>query len=441
MKKTISAEFTFIKLLKFTLPSMIMMIFLSLYTIVDGFFVARFVGTNALSAINIVYPLISLFVAIGIMFSAGGSAFVAKKLGENKKDEASKDFSLIILSGFIFSVILSVISIIFIDPIIITLGANEEIFKYCKDYLIILLIFAPLSVLQMEFEYFFITAGKPGISLLLGIFAGLTNMILDYIFIVPLNMGIAGAAYATAASYCIPAIGGLIYFSRKSGWLYFSSFKFNLNVILKSASNGSSEMVSNLAASVITFIFNILMMKFAGPDGVAAITVILYIQFVMTALYLGFSRGVTPIISYNLGMRNFIYMRKLLKMCWIFIFISSVSVFIFAEAMSHFTAAIFASGNESVFKLTKQGMNIFSISFLFAGINIFASALFTALSDGKNSAIISFARTFIFTIAGIFIMTHFFGILGIWLSVPIAEALTIILSVFLMSKYLKQTIE
>ncbi|MGB5824786.1 MAG: MATE family efflux transporter [Proteocatella sp.] len=432
MTHSISKEFKFGELLKFAFPSIIMMMLLSFYTIVDGFFVARFVGTDALSAISIVYPLISVIIAIGVIFATGGSALVATQMGEGLAQMARKNFTLIVISAVTASVIIAVASLVFIKPVVIFLGARGSLILLCEKYLIILLLFAPVSVLQMLFQSFFVTAGKPGLGLGFTVSAGLCNIILDYIFIVPMDMGIQGAALATGISYCLPAISGLIFFSRNKSGLGFSIPSMDFAVILKSCFNGSSEMITNISGSVIALIFNIFMMKFVGSDGVAAISVIMYCQFLMTSLFLGFSIGVSPIIGFHHGAQNKVYLKKLLKMCWGFIFVASILVFIVAIGSSKLISGLFSQENSAVYLLIRRGMFIFSFSFLFAGINIFSSAVFTALSDGKTSAAISFSRTFLFTILGIFIMTRLFAIDGLWLSIPFAEAVTALITVFIL---------
>lgn len=434
MTHSISKEFKLGELLKFAFPSIIMMMLLSFYTIVDGFFVARFVGTYALSAISIVYPLISVIIAVGVMFASGGSAVVATQLGEGKTEAARKNFTLIVISAVTVSLIITAASLVFIKPIMSFLGADGSLILLCEEYLITLLLFAPMSVLQMLFQSFFVTAGKPGLGLLFTVSSGLCNIILDYIFIVPMGMGIQGAALATGMSYCIPAISGLIFFSRNKSGLHFSVPIMDFTLILKSCFNGSSEMITNLSGSAIALIFNIFMMKFVGPDGVAAISVIMYCEFLMTSLFLGFSIGVSPIIGFHHGAQNKVYLKKLLKMCWGFIFIASIIVFIVAINSSTLVSGLFSQEHSAVYLLIRRGMFIFSFSFLFAGNNIFSSAVFTALSDGKTSAAISFSRTFLFTMLGIFIMTRLFAIDGLWLSIPFAEAVTAMITLFILFK-------
>lgn len=424
MNQTISKEFKLTELLQFAVPSIIMMVFLSLYMIVDGFFVSRFVGTDALSSVNITYPFSSIFVALGVMFAAGGSAVVATQMGEKKMQDANRSFSLIVCCCFCTAFFIALPALIWIEPLVKLLGAEGNLIPLCKQYLFVLILFAPIAILQILFQNFFVTAGKPAIGLILTVIAGLCNMLFDYIFIAIMDMGISGAAYATAMGYCIPAVGGILFFLKNKQGLHFVIPKWNAAVLLKSSANGSSEMVTNLSTSVTTFLFNLLTMNYFGSDGVAAITVILYCQFLMTSLFMGFSIGVAPIISYHFGAENIAYLKKLKHMCWKFILISSFIVFAFSLSCTELIASIFSDKSSGVYPLICRGMNIFSFSFLFAGANIFASAMFTAISDGKTSAIISFSRTFLFIVVGFYAMIQLFEVDGIWLAIPFAELCT-----------------
>lgn len=432
MNQLIAKEFKAAGLLRFALPSIIMMIFVSLYTIVDGFFVSRFVGTDALSAVNLVYPVVSIVVAIGVMFATGGNAVVSIKLGEGNLEKAKKDFSLIALATVATCTVFCILVLIFIEPVVRLLGADASLTQLCITYLTPLMLFAPMSALQMLFQSFFVTAGKPGLGLTLTITAGLCNMVFDYIFIVPMNMGIVGAAYATVMGYMIPSIGGLLLFVRKSeSGLCFVRPAFDKKALLNSCTNGSSEMVTNLSGSVTTLLFNIVMMKLVGADGVAAITVVLYSQFLMTSLFMGFSIGVAPIVSYHYGAGNNRYLHKLYRICIGFVLACSVLIFAVAFLSSGFIAGVFAPSGSAVAVMAAGGLKLFAFSFLFAGINIFASALFTALSDGKTSAGISFSRTFFFTVLGILILSALWQVNGVWLAIPFAEALTFIIVIII----------
>lgn len=438
MGNILSKKFTTKSLLKFTIPTIIMMVFMSLYTMVDGIFVANLIGPNALSAVNIAYPAISIIVALAIMLATGGSAVVARKMGEGKSRESKENLTLLFCVGIGIGFLVLIIGCIFTEPIIKMLGASEVLYEYTYDYLKTLMFFAPFAMLQMLFQYFFVTAGKPKMGLFAIIGGGVANIILDYVFIAIFNMGIAGAAVATGIGYCIPAVVGLYYFTfKRNGTLYFVKPKIDIKMIIESCLNGSSEMVTNLAMAITTFLFNIIMLRYLGEDGVAAITIVLYSQFLLTAVYLGFSSGVAPIISYNYGEGNQTELKKLFKISMLFITISSVIIFAASIILSPNIVSVFAKADTKVFEIAINGFLLFAISYLFTGFNIFASSMFTALSNGKVSATISFVRTFVFLVVGILFLPVLIGENGIWLAVPAAEILTIVISFAYMIKLRK----
>ena len=434
-RNPLAKEFHTLSLIKFAFPSMVMMVFMGLYTIIDTIFVARFVDTNALSSINIVCPVINIIVGLGTMLATGGSAIVAKKMGSGNIEEARSNFTLIIITGVITGLVITIIGLLFLDKIIWGLGASEVLFPYCKDYLAIQLIFVIGNIMQVLYQNLFVTAGKPTLGLVLSVLAGLANIAFDYIFIVLLQMGIKGAALGTGIGYMIPTVIGTIFFLTGRSELHFCKPQMDASVLLKSCSNGASEMVSQLSTAVTTFLFNATMMKLLGEDGVAAITVIIYSQFLLTALYIGFSMGVAPIISYNYGSENVKQQKKVVRICFCFILVISVFVFLLSFFAGESIAKIFAENNKNVFEITKNGFSIFSFGFLFSGCNIFASALFTALSNGKVSATISFLRTFGFIMISLLILPKFLEVTGVWLAIPIAELLTFILTIYLIFKY------
>lgn len=434
----LAKSFHTVSLIKFAFPSMVMMLFMGLYTIVDTIFVARFVDTNALSSINIVCPVINIIVGLGTMLGTGGSAIVAKKMGSRKMDEARSNFTLIIITGIITGLIITVIGFLFLDEIIYGLGASEILFPYCKDYLMVQLVFVVGNIMQVLYQNLFVTAGKPTLGLILSILAGIANVVFDYVFIVLMQMGIKGAALGTGIGYMIQTLIGTIFFLTRRSELHFCIPKMDTFVLLKSCSNGASEMVSQLSTAVTTFLFNATMMKLLGEDGVAAITVIIYSQFLLTTLYIGFSMGVAPIISYNYGSENVKQLKKVVCICFGFIMTISIFVFLFSFFAGENIAKIFAENNQNVFEITKMGFIIFSFSFLFSGYNIFASALFTALSNGKASATISFLRTFGCITVFLFILPGFLQVTGVWLAVPIAELLTLMLTIYLIFRYRKR---
>ncbi len=436
MHNTLAQKFGILSLLKFTFPTIVMMVFMSLYTMVDGIFVSNLIGENALSAINIVFPASSIIIAISIMLATGGSAIIGKYMGEGKSQSAKEFFTLLIIIGLIFGVITLILGFLFIEPLITLLGSTPSLHDYCYSYLKILLIFAPFSVLQMLFQFFFVTAGKPNWGLFSTIAGGVVNILLDYILIVPLQMGIAGAALGTGIGYSIPAICGLIYFTFcRTGTLYFVKPKWDGPALLQSCFNGSSEMVTNLATAVTTLLFNIVMLKYLGENGVAAITIVLYAQFLLTSVYLGFSSGIAPILSYNYGEGNHQELHKIYRISMGFICISSILILLLSLSLSSHIVTVFVSSDSAVFPIARHGFVLFSMSYLITGFNIFASSMFTAFSNGKISAIISFLRTFVFIIFAILFLPSMIGANGIWLSVPMAELLTLIISFGYMIRY------
>lgn len=434
MSNSIAKDFKFFSLLRFALPTMVMMIFMSLYSIVDGIFISRLLGTNALSAANIVYPVISIVFAVGIMLSTGGSALIAKKLGEGKEREAREDFSFLTLVSFLFGIAILLIGNIFIEPIVRALGSTDALLPYCVDYLSVSLLLAPAAMLQMMFQTFFVTAGKPLIGLMLTISGGVANMILDYLFMGPFNVGISGAALATGIGELIPAVIGLFYFLFTRHSLYLTKPVVRFQVLKESCFNGSSEMVTNLSTAVVTYLFNITMLKFLGEPGVAAITIVLYGQFLFNALYMGFSMGVAPVISYNHGSQNLPLLKRIFKICIGFISISSILITIMALVSSPVIVEIFTPIGSATYDIAKTGFFLFSINYIFAGINIYSSSMFTAFSDGKVSALISFVRTFVLIVLNILLLPYLIGVNGVWLAVPAAEFMTLFLSVYLFYK-------
>ncbi|MDO5407741.1 MAG: MATE family efflux transporter [Eubacteriales bacterium] len=430
----LSKDFTISSLLKFAFPTMLTMVFMGLYTIGDTIFVSRFVNTDALSAINIVTPIINLIVGLGTMLATGGSAIIARKMGAGRSKEASQDFTLIVLSGAILGILIAITGNLFLDDIIYFLGASEILFPYCKGYLFVLLFFTPASMLQVLFQNLIITAGRPSFGMVLSISAGAINVLLDYVFMVLLNMGIKGSALGTGIGYLIPTIISIAFFLTGKGSMQFKKPAFRFSVLFESCSNGCSEMVSQAAAAITTFLFNATMLKLLGENGVAAITIIIYSQFLLTTLYIGFSMGVAPVISYNYGGKNHQRLKKVFRICLLFIVTVSALIFAISIFFGSYLVNIFSSTGTPVYDIAKNGFLIFSFSFLCCGINIFTSATFTALSNGKISAIISFLRTFGLITILLLTLPQILGVNGVWLAVPIAELITLIVSIAFLQK-------
>lgn len=438
MSNALEQKITVPSVLKFTMPSIIMMVVLSLYTVVDGMFVSRLVNTDAFSAVNIVYPLLSVIIALGTMFGSGTTAIVSRKMGEGKRREANEIVSFIVLFTILLAVVLSVFIFIFLGDIILLLGANEAIYDYCYAYAMPLVFFLPANILQTQFQALFIANGKPHVGLTVTILGGLANVFLDYYFIAVLGMGISGAAISTGIGYSIPALYGLAYFKwNKKANLYFVKPKANWKVLLHASINGSSEMVSNLSGSVTTFLFNIIMMRLVGPDGVAAISVILYLDFVMIAISLGYSMGVAPLFSFNYGRGDHDKLKKLFKLSLLFCLatgaVLTAGTLIFAREL----AGTFVHQGTAVYEMAAAGLSIYALSSVFKGYNIFASAMFTAFGNGTISALLSFLRTLVFLVACLLGLAAAFGLDGVWYALPLAEILASVVAVICTVKYRK----
>ncbi len=346
---------------------------------------------------------------------------------------------MIVYVGIVVSIICATLALIFIEPLLKFLGATEILYDYCYIYGLILILFMPVEMLQVLFQYYFVTAGKPTFGLIATICGGVANIGLDYLFIVIFDMGVAGAALATGIGFSIPAIFGLLYFIfYRKGTLYLVKTKLEIKVLGKICSNGSSEMVVNLAISVTTILYNLVMLKYLGEDGVAAITIVLYAEFLLVAIFLGYSSGVAPLLSYNFGEKNIVSLKKLFKKSLVFISTISIVMFFTARFLAGPISGIFAQKGSYVYNLALEGFEIFSFGFLFIGINVFASALFTSLSNGKISALISFLRTFLLLSIMIILLPTLFGIDFIWAAVPIAEAMSLVIATVCVIKYRKR---
>lgn len=421
-------EWTGAALLRFALPTMAMMLFMGLYTMADTVFVARFVHTDALSAVNIVCPAINVTVGLGTMLAAGGNAVISRKLGAGQEQEAGEDLALLTLAAAAIGLLLFAAGSRRLDDLVGLLGAGERLSPYCRAYLGTLLFFFPANVVQTVFASLFVTAGRPGLGLGLSVLGGLSNILLDYILIVPCGLGIRGAALGTGVGYLLPAAAGIFFFARNRGGLSFAKPKRRWEVLGESCLNGSSEMVGQLSAAVTTFLFNITMMELAGEDGVAAITILIYAQFLLNTLYIGFSMGVAPVIGYQCGSRNAARQKRVVRFCVGFILAVSVLICTASRLGGPCLVRLFAPGGSEVCRLSSDGFAVFSYSFLFCGLNIFTSALFTALSNGKWSAILSFLRTFVLLSGGILLLPRRLGVAGVWLAVPAAEGLMFFVS-------------
>ncbi len=425
----------FKSVIKFTIPSIIAMIFMGLYTMVDGIFVSNFIGANALSAINIVFPVIGIFIAIGTMFGTGGNAVCATLLGEGKANEAKKKLTLFVVTAFLLGLIILVLVTTNIVNILYFLGANDETYQYAYDYLFIIAIFAPFAIAQIILENAMIASGRPELSLVTILAGGATNLVLDYVFI-KMGLGMTGIGIATGLGYVVPCVIGIVFFStnkaKKS--LHFVRFSNDIKSILKAMSNGSSEMVAMLSTSVITYLFNVTTLKLAGNAGVSAITVVLYSQLLLASLFIGYTSGIAPVISFNYGERNKIKLRKLFVLNMKFVVTASLLLTFFAFTFGDIIVSAFLESGTESYNLAIQGLSIFSFAFLCLGFNVFASGMFTAYSNGKISAFISFLRTFFFITLCLLILPKYVGMFGVWLAVPFAECASFFVSLFFINK-------
>lgn len=436
MKISLSDHFTYRKLLKFVAPSAVMMMFTSIYGVVDGLFVSNYVGKVPFAAINLVMPFIMILGGIGFMIGTGGSALVSKTLGEGDREKANRYFTMMIYLSLICGAAASVIGFVFIRPISYLLGATDAMIGDCVEYGRMIFLFTTAFMMQNVFQSFLVTAEKPRLGLLATVGAGVTNMALDAWFIVGLGWGVKGAALATGISQTVGGILPLIYFLRpNSSLLKITRTKLEGRPVFLAVTNGSSELMSNISASVVSMIYNIQLMKFAGEDGVAAYGVLMYVQFVFIALFIGYAIGSAPIIGYHYGAINHSELKNMLKKSIVIMSISGIIMTLLAQALALPLAKVFVGYDEGLFDMTVHAFRVFSFSFILAGINIFASSFFTALNNGAVSAAISFLRTLIFQSTAVIVLPMIWELDGIWLSITVAEVFALIISVtFLAAK-------
>ncbi len=437
MNSPLARNFNMIKLLKYTLPSMFMMIFMSTYSIIDGVFVSAFVGEGALAAVNLVMPLLGIVLAVGLMFATGGNAVIAKLLGQGKPKEAREFLTVIYIIGGVLGGILTSIVFIFPDELLNMLNVSDSLYPLAKDYMLSLAGFLIPVFFMVFIQSFMVTAGHPMFGLLLSLAGGVTNIILDYVFISPnlLNMGIVGAGLATGIGNALPGVIGFFYFIfNKKCVLHFVKPKLKIKTLGQSVFNGSSELVGSLATSITTLMFNFILITMVGDTGVAAISVILYIQMFQNAIYTGYTLGVAPIIAYKYGEENHKELHKVVMQSLKIVSAASILVIVLTLVFSNEAVAIFISKESATFEIARDGLLLFLPAYLFMGFNIFFSAMFTSLSNGKISATISVLRSLIFIVIALLILPQLFGLNGVWLAVPVAEFLAIIVSFYFYKK-------
>ncbi len=429
MENALAQKFDLGALLRFALPTVLMNLFVGLYYIVDGICVARFASTDALAAMNITYPTFFTAIAVSTMLAAGGSAVVAKKLGEGKAAEARGDFTFLAVVTLAAGILFSAACLFWLRPLLYFLGASDYLYPMSRVYVGIQLCFTPAIFMQMFFQTFFVTSGRPKTGLVLTLAAGCTNIMLDLLLVGYFRLGVVGASFATCVGYAIPAAAGFVFFLRRNKTLYFVRPRCTLAVLRRSCINGSSEMVANLSVSVTTAVFNIIMMRLIGPDGVTAITLLVYTQYIFQAFFTGFSIGVAPVFSYNYGEGDRAQLKELFRSCKRCIVTMSLGVFLIMELFTPWMVSAFAPRGTEVFAIASVGIRIYSLAYLCYGVNVFSSALFTALSNGALSFTISFLRTLVFLLAGVLVLSHFFDAAGVWMAGPFAESATVLFSI------------
>lgn len=432
----LSDHFNYKRLLLFTLPSIAMLIFTSVYGVVDGFFVSNYAGKTPFAAVNLIYPFLMILGSIGFMFGTGGSALISLTMGEGKGRKANEIFSMNIFVSALAGVILAILGIVFLPSVSGLLGAEGELLSQCILYGRIVLIALPFYVLQFEFQCLFATAQKPKLGLFVTLAAGVTNMVLDALFVAVFSWGAAGAAAATALSQVVGGLVPVIYFAGKNtSLLRLVRFRFDGKALGKTCTNGSSELMSNISMSIVSMMYNVQLMNYAGENGIAAYGVLMYVSMIFQAVFLGYSVGTAPVIGYHYGAHNIDELKGLLKKSSVLIGLFSVCMFGAGELLSRLLAVLFVGYDKMLLDMTVHAFAIFSFSFLCSGFAIFGSSFFTALNDGLTSALISFLRTLVFQVTAVIIFPVFWALDGIWWSVVAAEVMAVAVTIlFLIGK-------
>ena len=431
MNIQLSDHFTYGRLLRFTLPSIVMMIFTSVYGVVDGIFVSNFAGKTAFAAINLIMPYLMVFGTLGFMVGTGGTALISMTLGLGDKKKANEIFSMLTLVCIIGGVALTVLSIAFMRPAAKLLGAEGQMLEDCVTYGNIVQIALTAYIIQYAFQSFCITAEKPNLSMWMTVAAGVCNIVLDALFVGIFKWGLIGAAVATAIAQFLGAVIPLIYFARENkSLLRFTTCRFDGRALLRTCTNGSSELMSNLSMSLVSMLYNLQLMQYAGEDGIAAYGVIMYVNFIFISIFIGFAIGSAPIIGFNHGADNREELKGIFKKSLVIMGLFSVAMTVTAELLAAPLSAIFVGYDEALLEMTTRGFRIYILSFLLCGFNIFGSSMFTALNNGLVSAVISFVRTLICQIAAVLLLPLILGLDGIWLSIVAAELAALALTFF-----------
>ena len=432
----LSDHFTYGRLIRFTLPSIGMMIFTSIYGVVDGFFVSNFAGKTPFAAVNLIMPFLMILSTVGLMFGIGGSAIVAKTFGEGDREKGNRYFSLFVYVSAILGVLFAALGIVFIRPIASRLGAEGEMLENAVLYARIILLALPFNVLQLLFQSFCVAAERPKLGLTVTVLSGLTNMLLDAVLVIslPQEYKLAGAEAATALSQVVGGAVPLVYFGREnSSILHLGKSQFDGKAIFKACTNGSSEFMSNISMSLVGMLYNIQLLRYAGEDGIAAYGVMMYVSMIFSAAFLGYSIGTAPIVGYHDGAKNYAELKGLLRKSLIMIGVFGVAMVVSAELRASPLAGIFVGYDAELMQMTVSGFRIFALSFLFMGYAIYSSGFFTALNDGVTSAIISFLRTLVFQTAAVIFLPMIWELDGVWISIVVAEVMAVVFSVIFLA--------
>ena len=425
-------------ILRFVFPTIVMTVFNTFYTMVDGLFVSNLIGTAALSAINLTAPAIGLITAVSGMLATGGSAVVMKKMGEGREEEARQDFTLLILTNAVVGAVMMALGYGLMDVLLGSMGLSPEVFGYCHAYLSDYLLFTIPILLMYNFSLYLIAADRSRLSLICTVAGGVTNIILDYVFIALLDMGIRGAAAATGLGYSLTAAAGLLVFRKRDSLLHFQKPVFRGGVLFHASANGLSELATSLVSGITTLLFNLAMLKYIGEDGVAAITIIMYVLMFVSALFIGYSYGAAPMISYYHGEGNHEKLKKLVRFSVRFILGASALCAAVSALATPALVGVFTRPDSPVYALAVTGNRLCSIALLFLGLNVFASSMFTALSNGVVSAVLAFSRSFLFTVACVQLLPLLLGVTGVWLATPAAELLGLLMSAALLARHQKR---
>lgn len=435
----LSDHFTRKRLLRFSLPSIVMMVFTSIYGVVDGYFVSNYTGKMPFAAVNLIMPFLMILGGVGFMFGTGGGALIAKTMGEGKAEKADKLFSMTVFASILCGLVLTAVGLLFLRPFARLMGAEGELLENSLLYGTINLIALPFYILQYEFQCLFATAEKPKLGLYVTVASGVANMVLDWLLVAVLPFGLAGAAAATAASQFIGGVFPLVYFARKnSSRLRLTRCRLELRPLGRICANGSSELMSNISMSLVSMLYNVQLMQYAGEDGIAAYGVLMYVSMIFQAIFIGYSVGTAPIVSYHYGAQNREELKSLLRKAIFIVAIAALCMFAAGELLAAPLSRLFVAYDEELLQMTTHAFAIFSFSFLFSGFAINGSSFFTALNDGLTSALISFLRTLVFQVAAVLLFPLLWGLDGIWFSIVAAEIMAVLATIFFLLKKQKK---